>query len=228
MPGVRERAHRGPELPAAALTQCVMRLGGIGRYPHRKPLPEDLDALSERVLPTRHLAGAGATRERVNMGLSMSMIAAVEAKQSVLAAGMVDIDMSLVFMLGLFLTFAVLLHFLVMKPLLASHEKRHAGMGGAREDASAAELKVAELKLDYEKRLGKARQEAVVVRDAIRKDANAEAASVTALAQATHAAKVDAQKRELEAAATKVRGELGTHANAMADTLASKLLGGKA
>ena len=50
-------------------------------------------------------------------------------KQEVLSAGMVDFDLSLLFMLGLFLVFAVLLHFIVLKPLIAAQEARYKGMG---------------------------------------------------------------------------------------------------
>ena len=162
------------------------------------------------------------------MGLSMSIIAAVEAKQSVLAAGMVDVDLSLVFMLALFLTFAVLLHFLVMKPLLKAHEARHAQITGGVEGVGKIELQIAELRIQHDKGLAEARQAAVAVRDARRKEAQAEAQVITAEAQSTHAAKLLAQKRDLDAAAAAVRAELGGHANTMADALTTKLLGGKA
>ena len=95
----------------------------------------------------------------------------VLAGEKVLSAGMVDIDMSIFFMLGLFIVFAVLMHYLVLKPLIASQEARYRGMGGAREDASSYELRAAQMRLDYERRIHKARQDAVQIRDAIKKEA---------------------------------------------------------
>ena len=96
------------------------------------------------------------------------------------AAGMVDVDLSLVFMFGLFLVFAILLHFIVLKPLIVAQEARRQGMGGAREDASTFELKTAEARLAYDRRLTKARQDAVVIRDALKQDATQAANSSTA------------------------------------------------
>ena len=149
-------------------------------------------------------------------------------QQEVLSAGMVDFDLSLLFMLGLFLVFAVLLHFIVLKPLIAAQEARHKGMGGAREDASAFELKAAEKRLSYEQRLGKARQDAVVIRDAIKKEATGAAHDKTNTAQQESEARLGAAKLELAKFADKARVEMKTHSETLSNELAQKLLGGKA
>lgn len=146
----------------------------------------------------------------------------------VLSAGMVDFDLSLVFMLGLFVVFAVLLHFIVLKPLIAAQEARHKGMGGAREDASAFELKAAETQNAYEARLSKARQDAVVIREAIKKDAGEQAHATIAAAQSETDARLAAAKSELAKFADKARVEMKTHSEQLATELAGKLLGGKA
>lgn len=157
--------------------------------------------------------------------LSTSSCAAVP---QVRAAGMVDVDLSLVFMLGLFLVFAVLLHFIVMKPIIAAQEARHKGMGGAREDASAFELRAAETRIAYEARLAKARQDAVVIRDAIKKDATAAALDETTAIQRETDARIAAAKGELAKFADKARVEMKAQSEALATELAAKLLGGKA
>lgn len=146
----------------------------------------------------------------------------------VLSAGMVDFDLSLVFMLGLFLVFAVLLHFIVLKPLIAAQEARHQGMGGAREDASAFELKAAETQLAYEARLAKARQDAVVIRESIKKDASEQAHTTIAAVQSETDARLSAAKNELARFGEKARIEMKTHSEQLATELAGKLLGGKA
>jgi len=139
----------------------------------------------------------------------------------VLAAGMVDIDLSLLFMLGLFLVFAV-------KPLIAAQDARHKGMGGAREDASAFELKAAEMRLAYEQRLGKARQDAVVIRESIKREATSQAHDTTHAVQVETDSRVAAAKGELAKFADKARVEMKGHGDSLANELAQKLLGGKA
>ncbi len=151
-----------------------------------------------------------------------------DGTQRVLAAGMVDFDLSLVFMLGLFIVFAVLLHFIVLKPLIAAQEARHRGMGGAREDASSFELKAAEMRLDYDRHLAKARQDLVVVRDGMKKQASDEAHARVAATQAETDARIAAAKGELAKFAERARAEMKANADQIATDLAHKLLGGKA
>ncbi len=146
----------------------------------------------------------------------------------ILSAGMVDVDMSLLVMLVLFLVFAFLLHSLVLKPLIAAQEKRFASMGGAREGASDAELKAAERHLEYERRLTKARQDAVLVRDHIRQDAEAQAAMTIEAIGAETQKQVNEGQAALAQTATKARAEMKVHVEALSTELAARLLGGKA
>jgi F0F1-type ATP synthase membrane subunit b/b' len=157
----------------------------------------------------------------------MQHIDMVSDAREVLSAGMVDFDLSLLFMLGLFLVFAVLLHQIVLKPVIAAQEARHAGMGGAREDASHFELKAAESRLAYEQRLGKARQEAVVIRDALKKEASAQAFQITSQVQQETDAQIEVAKAELAKLAEKARVEMHAQSEQLASDLAQRLLGGK-
>jgi F-type H+-transporting ATPase subunit b len=148
--------------------------------------------------------------------------------EQVLAAGMVDIDFSLFFMLGLFLVFAVVMHYLVLKPLIASQEARYKGMGGARDDASTYELRAAQLRLDYEKRMTKARQDAVHLRDAIKKEAVASSQEKVAGMQAAVDAQIEGAKGELGRFAQVAKTEMEASAEALATDLSTKIIGGKA
>jgi F0F1-type ATP synthase membrane subunit b/b' len=154
--------------------------------------------------------------------------ALVAHSEGVLTAGMVDIDLSLFFMLGLFIVFAVLMHYLVFKPLIASQEARHKGMGGAREDASAYELRAAEAKNAYESRMHKARQDAVVIREDLKRDATSRAQAQAAQVQSEVEQQMTRTKGELAAFAEKARVEMKTQADALATELSAKLLGEKA
>ncbi|MCC6625595.1 MAG: ATP synthase F0 subunit B [Deltaproteobacteria bacterium] len=145
-----------------------------------------------------------------------------------LSAGMVDVDLSLLIMLVLFLVFAFLLHALVLKPLIAAQEKRFASMGGAREGASEAELKAAERRLEYESRLTKARQDAVVVRDQIKTDAERQAASTLEQIGAETTRAVQAGQAALAETAAKARSDMKGHVDQLSTELAARLLGGKA
>lgn len=147
-------------------------------------------------------------------------------EQAIVYAGMVDIDKSLFFMLGLFLLFAILLYFLVMKPLIAAQEQRHAGTGGAREGASQLELTIAERKRTYEQRLSSAKKDAVRIRDDIKDRATQ--ASQARLAEARgelemrHATELGA----IASAGETARKEIAGNADRLADGVVAKLLGG--
>lgn len=145
-----------------------------------------------------------------------------------LSAGMVDVDLSLLIMLVLFLVFAFLLHSLVLKPLIVAQEKRFASMGGAREGASEAELKAAERRLDYESRLTKARQDAVVVRDQIKHEAERQAAATLDQIGGEAAREVQAGQAALAETAAKARHDMKAHVDQLSTELATRLLGGKA
>jgi F-type H+-transporting ATPase subunit b len=145
-----------------------------------------------------------------------------------LEAGMVDIDLSFLVMLGLFLVFAVLLHGLVLKPLIAAQEKRFASMGGAREGASEAELRAAERRIEYESALTKARQDAVLVRDQIKQDAERQSAATLEAVNSTAQRQIGEGQTQLAAVAATARAEMKAQVEALSSELASRLLGEKA
>ncbi len=148
-------------------------------------------------------------------------------EQGVAFAGMVDIDKSLFLMLGLFLLFAILLYVLVMKPLIAAQEARHAGTGGAREGASQTDLTVAERKRDYEQRLSHSKKDAVRVRDELRDAATAVASARIAAARADADSRHAASLSALGGAAAAARRELAGQADALSDVVVSKMIGSK-
>ncbi len=154
--------------------------------------------------------------------------ALIAKSEGVLTAGMVDIDLSLFFMLGLFIVFAVLMHYLVFKPLIAAQEARHKGMGGAIVDASNHELRAAELKNAYEARMQKARQDAVAIRDVLKKDATTQAQARLSAVQDESNKGFESARHELAQVAEKARVDMKSHADTLATELSAKLLGEKA
>lgn len=148
--------------------------------------------------------------------------------ETILSAGMVDVDLSLFVMLGLFLVFTFLLHMLVLKPLIAAQEKRHASMGGARDGASDSELKAAERRLEYEGRLTRARQDAVLVRDQIKHAAETDSAAAVASVEADTKARLATGQAALAQTAAKARADMKAQVEQLSTDLAARLLGGKA
>lgn len=151
--------------------------------------------------------------------------------ETLLAARLVDLDLSILFMLALFLVFAFLLTRFITKPLMQSQSERHVSMEGAREAASSAELIAAETRLAYEAKLTEARQGAVEVRDAIRDEANAAARATVESVRAETEAQTSSASAEITAAAARARAEMKAHVDALAADLAKKLItqaGGKA
>jgi len=151
--------------------------------------------------------------------------------ETMLGARLVDLDWSLLFMLGLFLVFAFLLTKLITRPVMASQEQRYASMEGARKAAAAAEIVAAETQLTYERQLSTARHGAVEVRDRLR-DAGLSASRTTLESvRAEVATLVAAADVELAAAAGKARADMKGHAEELATALSLKLVkpgGGKA
>ncbi len=147
--------------------------------------------------------------------------------QTFRSAGMVDLDLSYVFMLVLFIVFAVLLYKIVVQPLMEAQQQRFAGTGGAREDASTAELAAAEARLAYETDLAKARQDAVLVRDELRDAAVKESQGLLAAAKTDVEAAMTAGRGEISNATKQARGEMNKHVDELSTLLAERLLAGK-
>ncbi|TNF23600.1 MAG: hypothetical protein EP329_27140 [Deltaproteobacteria bacterium] len=147
-----------------------------------------------------------------------------------LGARLVDLDWSIVFMLGLFIVFAFLLTKLITRPLMKSQEQRYVSMEGAREAASKAEIVAAETQLAYEKQHTAARQSAVEVREQIRDAAITSARSTVDSVRAEVNAQIDTSNDELVASAAKARAEMKSHVDELSSALALKLVkaGGKA
>jgi F0F1-type ATP synthase membrane subunit b/b' len=130
-------------------------------------------------------------------------------------------------MLGLFVLFAILLHALVMKPLIAAQEERHAKTGAAREGTTQLDVAIAERRRDYDQRLSQAKRDAVKVRDEL-KDAAASAAAARLATAKSEADSLHASNLGLlSEASSSARRELSGQADALSDVLVSKLIGSK-
>ncbi len=142
------------------------------------------------------------------------------------AAGVVDLDSSVLFMAGLFLAFFFLYHRIFVKGLVDMFDKRHALTAGAREAAERA-VKDAQAKIsEYDTQIGEVRRRAVEETKRLRSEAEARERTQVEAAKAAAATQVDTGLAELASGAQRARGELDTAARRIGEQIATKVLGG--
>lgn len=143
---------------------------------------------------------------------------------TLMMAGLIDLDGSLLVQLTVFGIFAIALNFLVIKPMIAAHDARYVKMEGARKDAEAMDLRAARTRSEYDENITRIRQDAVSIRDGARNEALARQREALTAAQSSassdEAASSEALKKELEAA----RVETAVEAETLADAIVARLL----
>jgi F-type H+-transporting ATPase subunit b len=144
-----------------------------------------------------------------------------------LAAGhpLIDVDATVFVQFALFLVLFVIANRYLFQPYLRLRERRKAGIEGARVEAERMTAQADAKLADYEKQLAIAREAANEEARKIRAEASRLELEVTGQARAKAQATTDlaqaALRRETEAA----RGQLLPQADALARSIASKLLG---
>src|SRR3954469_5928037 len=144
-----------------------------------------------------------------------------------LASGhpLIDIDLTAVVQFALFLLVYVIANSLLFKPYLALRERRKAGIDGARAEAdrmtATADAKLA----DYEKSLAVARDRANEEGRKVRAEAAAHEKEVTDRARASAQKAIDDAQATMRSQTDAARAQLMPQAEAIAKTIASKLLG---
>jgi F-type H+-transporting ATPase subunit b len=146
--------------------------------------------------------------------------------QSLLQAGLVDLDGTFLFQLGLFLLFFVLLNAIVIKPMSKVYDTRYERMEGARKEAEAMDLKAGEALDAYDGKLAVARRAAVGGRDEIKAAADAERREVVSEARAVASQQADAAAAKRQAAAATALAQADKEAEVLAEAIAARLLGG--
>jgi F-type H+-transporting ATPase subunit b len=138
---------------------------------------------------------------------------------------LIDIDATVLVQFVLFLVLFVFANRLLFQPYLRLRERRRAGIDGARAEAERMTAQADAKLADYEKQLAQARDRANEEGRKVRLEAAAHEREVTDKARAAAQKATDeAQatvRRETEAA----RAQLMPQADALARSIASKLLG---
>lgn len=138
---------------------------------------------------------------------------------------LIDIDLTVVVQLALFLVLFVIANRFLFQPYLQLRERRRAGIDGARAEAERMTAQADAKLADYEKQLAVARDRANEEGRKIRSQASEDERALLDAARRQAQDAIDAaqatMRRETEAA----RGELLPQADAIARTISSKLLG---
>ncbi len=144
-----------------------------------------------------------------------------------LASGhpLIDIDLTAVVQFVLFLLVYLIANKLLFKPYLALRERRKAGIDGARAEAermtATADAKLA----DYQKSLATARERAGEEGRKVRLEAAAHEKDVTDKARTAAQKASDEAQARMRSETETARGQLLPQADALAKSIAAKLLG---
>jgi F-type H+-transporting ATPase subunit b len=138
---------------------------------------------------------------------------------------LIDIDLTAVLQFALFLVVYFLGNKLLFQPYLALRERRKAGIDGARAEAERMSAEADAKLADYQKSLGVARDRASEEGRKVRLEAAAHEKDVTDKARATAQAAIDEAQAKMRAETEAARAQLMPQADAIARSIASKLLG---
>ena len=137
----------------------------------------------------------------------------------------VDIDNTIFLQAILFLVLFIVLNSLLFKPWLEVKARRAQQIGGALSDAAQLRAQAEETGQEYERRLSKARDDAMGLRSDRRRDAEAEEAQIVGVARGEANAALDARKLTLAQEAEQARGELGGRVDSIASQITEQILG---
>jgi F-type H+-transporting ATPase subunit b len=137
----------------------------------------------------------------------------------------IDIDGTVFLQFGLFVVMAFIANRFLFQPYLVLRERRKEGIEGARSEATrmtaTADAKLAE----YEKSLATARNKANEEGSKVRREAAAHEQEVTSKARAAAVASIEEAQAKMRTETDAARAELMPQAEALAASMAKKLLG---
>lgn len=137
----------------------------------------------------------------------------------------VDIDNTIFLQAILFLVLFIVLNSLLFKPWLEVKARRAQQIGGALSDATQLRAQADEAGQEYERRLSKARDDAMVLRSDRRREAELEEAKIVGDARGEANTALDARKLTLAQETEQARAELGGRVNSIASQITEQILG---
>jgi F-type H+-transporting ATPase subunit b len=144
---------------------------------------------------------------------------------TVAAHPLIDIDLTIVIQLALFLVLLFLSNKLLFQPYLRLRDKRAEGIEGARAEAERMTAEADAKLVDYEKKLAAARNRAADEGRKIRAEANAHEREVTTTARAVAASSLEEARTRVRAETESARKELLPRAEQIGKEMAKHILG---
>ncbi len=138
---------------------------------------------------------------------------------------LIDIDLTAVVQFGLFVIVYLVGNKFVFQPYLQLRERRKAGIEGARAEAERMTAQADAKLADYNKQLAAARDRAGEEARKVRTEAAAHEKDVTEKARASAQKAIDEAQAKMRSEAEAARTQLMPQADALARSIASKLLG---
>jgi F-type H+-transporting ATPase subunit b len=138
---------------------------------------------------------------------------------------MISIDWTLFYQMALFIALMIFLGKFLFKPMTAvfdAREKAHLGPAAKAEELAELAEKASE---NYKDLMSQARKKGEQIRNEFLGDAQKHEREIVAGAQAKSEETIEAARQEIEAARTRLAGELPGQAQNLATQLTKKLLG---
>ena len=136
-----------------------------------------------------------------------------------------DLDVTIFIQTGIFLLVLFGLNPILIKPIQRIIEARHAGTGGKTQDTDRLTSEAASKQQKYEARIADARKVAGEEREELRNEGRQSERSLVEEARKRAEATIDKGRADIESQATEARGALNTEVDALAQQLATKVLG---
>jgi F-type H+-transporting ATPase subunit b len=138
---------------------------------------------------------------------------------------MISLDISILYQILIFLALWLILSKALFRPYLSLLDDRERQTGGARHYTGDLEHEGMRLRSEYEEKISQARSAAVAVKDAIIQEARQEREKLLHNAREEAARKLDSVRREVQSQLEKERTILAAEVAAVAQDMASKVLG---
>ncbi len=138
-----------------------------------------------------------------------------------------DLDITYVFAIALFLVPLLLLNFIVFRPFLAVFEERHDKLEGAIERADAMLAEAEEKAEAFNARIKEASRQGAERRDRSRKEANERMNERLDAERKRLTEKLEGAVAELESARDEAMNSVNVQAKALAEETAARILGRK-
>jgi F-type H+-transporting ATPase subunit b len=137
----------------------------------------------------------------------------------------IDIDYTALVQLGLFLVLLIVGNAFLFQPYLRLRARRREGIQGAREQATKMTAEADARLADYESKLAAARTKAGEEQRKVRADAAAYERDTTDAARKTSMKALEDAQAKVQADTEAARAQLLPQANALAKTMAARILG---